>query len=48
MHKPESILENERPKILWDFEIQISYLILVKRPDRVVINKKKKRELDIE
>ena len=27
MPKPESILENVTPKIPWDFEIQIDYLI---------------------
>ena len=42
MHKPESILENEMHKILWDFEIQIDHLILARRPDLVIINNKKK------
>ena len=27
MHKPESALENETHKILWDFEIQTDHLI---------------------
>ena len=39
MHNPESNLENEMHKLLWDFEIQMDYLISVKRPDQV--NKKK-------
>ena len=30
MHKPESVLENETLKILWDFEIQKDHQI---RPD---------------
>ena len=47
MHKPESVLENEIHKILWDFEIQTDHLILARRPDLQLINKKKKKELDI-
>ena len=42
MHKPESVLENETHKILWDFEIQTDPLITARRPDLVLINKKKK------
>ena len=41
-HKPESVLENEVHKILWDFEIQTDHLIPARRPDLVVINKKQK------
>ena len=41
MHKPESVLENEMHKILWDFEIQIDHLILARRPDLVIVKKKK-------
>ena len=37
MHKPESILENEAYKILWDFEIQTNHLILARRPVLVMI-----------
>ena len=33
-HRPESVLENETHQILWDFEIQMDYLILTKRPDQ--------------
>ena len=40
IHKPESVLENETDKILWDFEIQTDNLIPERRP--VLINKKKK------
>ena len=29
MYKPESVLENETHKILWDFEIQTDYPIQV-------------------
>ena len=38
MHKPESILENEMHKILWDFEIQTAHLIPARRPDLVLIS----------
>ena len=41
-HKPESILENETHKLLWDFEIQTDHLILARRLDLVIINKKKR------
>ena len=33
--------ENKTHKILWDFEIQTDELIPVRRPDRVLIKKKK-------
>ena len=41
MHKLESILEDEKHKILWDFEIQIDPLLPARRPDLVKVNKKK-------
>ena len=41
-HKRESVLENEMHKILWDFEILLDHLILVRRPDLILINKKKR------
>ena len=44
MHKPESILVNEMHKILGDFRIEIDYLILNRRSDLALIDKKKKRE----
>ena len=44
MHKPESVLENETHKILWDFEIKTDHLIPARRPDLVLINRKE-REL---
>ena len=36
MHKPESVLENETLKILWDFEKQTDHLIQTRRPNRVL------------
>ena len=41
MHKPESVLEKETRKILWDSEIQIDHLFPAKRPDLLLILKKK-------
>ena len=40
MHNPESVLENETHKLLWDFDIQTDHLISARRPDLVIINKK--------
>ncbi len=42
MHNPESVLENEMHKFLWDFEIQTDHLISAKRSDLVIINKRKR------
>ena len=47
VHKPESVIENELHKILWDFEIQTHHLIPIRRPDQMQINKQeseRKRE----
>ena len=45
MHKPELVPQNELHKILWDFEIQTNYQISIKRPDLVLIKKKKRTYL---
>ena len=42
MQNPECVLENETLKVLRDFEIQTYYLISARRPDVVIVNKKKK------
>ena len=42
MYKPESVLENEMHKIVCDFVIQTNHLILARRPDLVLIKKKKR------
>ena len=42
MHEPGPILENKKHKILRNFEIQTYYLIPARRPDLVLINKKKR------
>ena len=43
MHNPESVLENETHKLLWDFEIKRDHLISARQPDLIIINKKKKK-----
>ena len=42
-HEPESVLENEDYKILWDFNIQTDQVIEARRPDLVVVDKKERR-----
>ena len=41
-HKPEGVIEDEKIKILWDFNIQCDHQIHHRRPDIVVIEKKSK------
>ena len=42
MHNSASVLENATHKLLWDFNIQADHLIPARRPDLIIINKKKK------
>ena len=42
MSNPESVLENETHKVLWDFEIQTDHLISARRPDLVIVKHEKK------
>ena len=42
MHNPESLLQNEIHKILKNFKIRTYYLVPVRRPDLVLINKEKR------
>ena len=44
MHNPESVLENETHKLLWDFELQTDHLISARWPDLVIVQKKKKKK----
>ena len=37
------VLENDSHKLLWDFNIQTDHLIPARRPDLIIINKKKKK-----
>ena len=41
-HEPESVLENEDYKILWNFSILTDYVIEAWRPDLVVVDKKER------
>ena len=47
MHNPAPVLENATHKLLWDFNIQTDHLIPDRRPDLIIINKKKKRTCKI-
>ena len=42
IHNPESVLDNDTQKLLWDFEIQTNSLISARRPDLIIINKKER------
>ena len=44
MHNPAPVLENDTHKLLWDFNIQTDHLIPARKPDLIIINKKKKRK----
>ena len=39
MHNPEFGLENEKHKLLRDFDIETDHLISARRPDEVIVNK---------
>ena len=39
-HEPESVLDNEDYKILWDFSIQTDHVIEARRPDLLVVDKR--------
>ena len=42
MHNPAPLLENTTHKLQWDFNIQTDHLIPARRPDLIIINKKKR------
>ena len=42
MHTPAPGLENDTYKLLWDFNIQTDHLISARRPNLIIINKKKR------
>ena len=42
--QPKSILENEKHKILWNFEIKKDHLISARRPGLIIVYKKKKKK----
>ena len=39
-HEPESVIENDTCKVLWDFTIQTDHVIEARRPDLILIKKK--------
>ena len=41
-HEPESVLENEDYKILWDFSIQTDHVIEARKSDLVLVDKKER------
>ena len=43
MHNPAPVLENDTHKLLWDFDIHTDHLISARRPDLIIIYKKKKK-----
>ena len=45
MRNPAPVLENNTHKLLWEFDIQTYHLILARRPDLIIINKKKKKKI---
>ena len=47
-HEPESVVENESFKILWDFTIQCDHMIEARGPDIVVVDKVKKETMIID
>ena len=44
MHNPAPVQENDTHKLQWDFNIQTDHLIQARRPDLIIINKKKRKE----
>ena len=40
-HKPESVLENYKSQVLWDFEVQKDHHIEAKRPDLIIADKER-------
>ena len=42
MHNPAPVLGNDTHKLLWDFDIYLDHLILARKPDLIMINKKKR------
>ena len=42
MHNPAPVLENNTHKLLWNFNIQTDHQIPARRPDLIIINKKKR------
>ena len=47
-HEPQSVVENDGVKLLWDVNIQCDHIIAARRPDIKVINKQEKSCLIID
>ena len=47
MHNQASVLEHDTNKLLLDFDLPTDRLISARRPDLIIINKKKKRGLAV-
>ena len=43
MHSPETVMENETHRLLWDFEIRTDHLISARRPNLAMTNKEKEK-----
>ena len=43
MYNPTPVLENDMHKLLSDFNMQTDHLIPARRPDLIIINKKKRK-----
>ena len=43
MHNPAPALENNTHKLQWDCDIHTDHLISARRPDRIIINKMKRK-----
>ena len=44
MHNPAAVIENDTHKLLWDFDIQVDHLVSTRRPDLIIISKKKENK----
>ena len=42
MHNPAPVIENGSHKLLWNFNIQTDHLIPARRPDLIIIIKRKR------
>ncbi|KAJ8033778.1 Retinol dehydrogenase 8 [Holothuria leucospilota] len=42
LHRPETVNETDRVKILWDFEVRTDKVITARRPDIIVVDKQEK------
>ena len=43
MHNLAPVLENNKHKLPWDFDVHTDHLISARRPDLIIINQKRKK-----